>query len=71
MPHRALADQAAAVDGLALDFISGPRDADGRFREEISTDCRADGAISWAQACGMAGGPFKARSSCVHGPEPR
>ncbi len=71
MPHHALADPAAANDGVALVFGTGPRDADDRFREEISIACRTDGGITYTHAWGMPGGSFEARSSCELQPEPR
>ena len=71
MPHHALADHAAANDGVAVVFACGPRDANDRLREEISIDCRADGGITYAHAWGMPGGSLEARSSCVLQPEHR
>jgi len=71
MPHHALADPTAATDGVAVVFACGPRDANDRFREELSIDCRADGGITYAHAWGMPGGSFEARSNCVLQPEPR
>lgn len=71
MPHHAVANQAAASDGVAVVFACGPRDALDRFREEISIDCRADGSITYAHAWGMPGGSFEARSSCELRPEAR
>ena len=65
MPHHAVADPAAAHDGVPLVFGTGPRDADHRFREEISIACRSDGGITHTHAWGMPGGSFEARSRPV------
>ncbi|MBC8058730.1 MAG: hypothetical protein H7Y61_19340 [Rhizobiales bacterium] len=64
MPHSAIGAGDAPPGETREVFATGARDAVQGFREEITIECGADGAIVYAHAWGMPGGEFAARSRC-------
>lgn len=58
-------DEAHAVRSV---FSSGPCDAVGEFREEITVAIHHDGKLTYSHAWGMPGGNFAERSSCEMAP---
>lgn len=63
LPH-AEAHTAPVEAGSGLVFAFGRRDDDSAFREEITVALGAGGALTYAHAWGLPGGPFDDRSSC-------
>lgn len=63
MPHLETGDVNTPGAELRGVFVTGPRDAADRFREEIEIECLADGGLRYSHAWGLPGGPFEARSS--------
>lgn len=65
LPHFEI-DLALPGDHLAAaTFASGPREAAGMFREEITICLGHDGRLAYAHSWGLPQGSFAERSSCV------
>lgn len=64
LPHAMIAASPKGADGFEARFASGPREALGQFREEITIALGPGRALTYAHSWGLPNGSFEDRSSC-------
>ena len=64
LPHSLIFASPQGPDGFEARFASGPREALGQFREEITIALGAGGTLTYAHSWGLPNGSFEERSSC-------
>lgn len=64
LPHAVISALPQGAGAFEVTFASGPREAMGEFREEITIALRPGGSLTYAHSWGLPNGIFEERSSC-------
>ena len=64
LPHAEISGLPQRPDAFEARFASGPREALGEFREEITIVLGLGGSLTYAHSWGLPNGSFEERSSC-------